>query len=422
MLPFRLPPWSQWNLRALFVVALALFTTIFALSSGLDVVFRLAYVLWLILAVGWVWTRLSLQGVDLDFEGSKTYATVGERAWEQLTVYNQSWLPKYWLELRQETDLPSPGPSHVMRLTANGSRQWRLQFYCERRGRYTIGPTKVTSGDPFGLFRRQLTIGDTYNLTVYPATVDLTRFLLPPADLPGEGRYRRRTHFVTPNASTVRDYVYGDSYNRISWPTTARTGKLMVKEFELDPASETWIILDLDRRVQAGEGLQSTEEYAVTAAASVTRHYVEANRPIGLMSYGHHFDLHRPERGGHQLARVMESLALARAEGEVSLAELLAGEARRFGRFSTLLLITSSLDETWVNQLQHLMRRGARAAVVLIEPSTFGGSGGALLTVSTLMAGGVQCYLVKKAASVQQGLAALATPSDGSGAGTEATE
>jgi len=70
-----------------------------------------------------------------------------------------------------------------------------------------------------------------------PTSVRDTLYSLPPANLPGEGRFRKRTHYVTPNASGVREYAPGDSFNRIHWRSTARTGEIMVKLFELDPAT-----------------------------------------------------------------------------------------------------------------------------------------------------------------------------------------
>ena len=391
-------------MRALIVVFLAGVAGVFALANGHDLFFRLSYLLGLVVLFSWVWTRYSTARLRVGFHGSTAQATVGQRAWAQLTVRNDSKLPKLWLELHQRSDLPTPWIPHVVHLPPGGSRTWRIDFECERRGRFTIGPTEVRGGDPLGLFQKRSVLGETHSLLIYPATVQLTRFLLPPADLPGEGRRRRRTHFVTPNASGVREYVFPDSFNRIHWPSTARTGKLMVKEFELDPASETWVVLDLEGKVQVGEGLQGTEEYGVTIAASVVKHYLDANRPIGFMSYGRHPVIHRPERGGQQFVKVMESLAVARADGEVSLAELLAGELRRFGRFTTLLVITSSTSESWVHQIQHLMRRGARIAVVLLEPGTFGGVQDALLAVSALLATRVQTFLVKRGESIEQSL------------------
>src|SRR5919206_556 len=41
-----------------------------------------------------------------------------------------------------------------------------------------------------------------------------------------------------------------DSFNRIHWRSTARTGQLMVKEFELDPTAEIYVVLDMQERVQ----------------------------------------------------------------------------------------------------------------------------------------------------------------------------
>ncbi len=401
------------NPRVILVILLALLSAALGLSGSNELFLRLTYLLAAMVAGAWIWTRLAFSGLSVDFQGSATHTTVGETAWEQISVHNDSnFMPKLWLEVTQETNLPVHWPPHVMHLPPGESRTVRMNFVCERRGLYTVGPVHLALTDPFGLFRRKITVGGTHSIVVYPATVQLERFSLPPADLPGEGRHRRRTHFVTPNAAGVRDYAYGDSYNRIHWPSSARTGKLMVKEFELDPASETWIILDMHRAVQAGQGMQSTEEYAVTVAASVAKRYVEANRPIGLLAFAQHLTVRPPDRGGHQLAHIMESLALSHATGSVSLPELLSGEARRFGRFSTLLVITSSTDEQWVHQLQHLMRRGARAAAVLVEPSTFGGSGDALLTVSALLASGVQTYLVKRADRIEDALRSLEEISD----------
>jgi uncharacterized protein (DUF58 family) len=154
--------------------------------------------------------------------------------------------------------MPGHHARRVVTVPAKGERSFRVKSTITRRGLYAVGPVMVKTGDPFGLFKHERSFGRSQNVLVYPRATELPNFYVPPANLPGEGRFRRRTHYVTPNASGVRPYEFGDSYNRIHWPSSIRTGELMVKIFELDPASDIWVILELDRAVHVGEGNDST--------------------------------------------------------------------------------------------------------------------------------------------------------------------
>ena len=104
-----------------------------------------------------------------------------------------------------------------------------------RRGRYTLGPVTATTGDPLGLFRRELTLAPEHQLLVLPPVLPLARFELYPGAMPGRGRGSQRSLQTTTNVVTVRNYVPGDALTRIHWPSTARLGQFMVKEFDLDP-------------------------------------------------------------------------------------------------------------------------------------------------------------------------------------------
>src|SRR5690606_31015882 len=78
--------------------------------------------------------------------------------------------------------------------------------------------------------------------------------------LSGGEAQRQRSHNVTTNAAGVRDYAYGDSFNRIHWRSTARKDKLVVKEFEIDPLVDIWIFPDFSAgALTEAEGLQRTE-------------------------------------------------------------------------------------------------------------------------------------------------------------------
>jgi uncharacterized protein (DUF58 family) len=383
-----------------------------ALSTGFWLTWRLVYVAFVGVPIAYAWSRINLWGLEITPDRSTDRLQTGAQYEERITIRNRSWLPKMWLEIDDPSEMPGHNARRVVTIGSRRSKTWRVRSTIQRRGLYRVGPVEVTTGDPFGFFRHTRRFGRGQNVLVYPRATDLPGFAVPAANLPGEGRFRQRTHYVTPNASGVRPYEFGDSFNRIHWASTARTGELMVKIFELDPASDVWIILDLERGAHAGSGDESTEEYGVRIAASVARYFLAANRTVGFMSFGRGFDVVEPERGLQQYTRVLESLAMARAWGDAPLGDLLTNQARRFGRHTTVIAITPSTDEAWVAGLGALQARGVKVAAIVLERSTFGGEESSLSVFASLAASDVYTYMVQRGDDLPAAL--------GSGAGVAA--
>lgn len=385
------------NRRTLTLVAfLALVCAFVAFGTGFWLLFRVTYVLGLAIPIAWFVAWYNTRHLTVTVDRRTDRAQVGQEAQEVIEVRNSFWLPKLWLDIEDPSEMPGHRSRRIVIVPPRRSRNWLVDTPLLRRGLYDWGPVRVISSDPFGLFRRTREYGGQQQILVYPPVVDLPHFQAPPANLPGEGRFRRRTHYVTPNASGIREYAPGDAFNRIHWRSTARTGEMMVKTFELDPASDIWVILDLERRVHAGSGDESTEEYAVRVAASVSRHYLIQNRSVGLIAFGRDLRVIEPERGQQQMTRILETLAMARAIGDAPLANILHEEQRRFGRHTTLVIVTSATDDHWLTAVQALTQRGVRAAVVLIDPSTFGADRSPLVMFSELTASDILTYVVRK--------------------------
>jgi uncharacterized protein (DUF58 family) len=383
-----------------------------ALATGYWLPTRLAYVILIGLPLAWFWARMNARGLQVTVERPLDRLQVGQEFYERITIKNNSWMGKLWLEVDDPCSMPGYNAKQVLTLGPRESRTWRTNTLCRLRGLYRIGPLTITTGDPFGFFSHTVTYGRPSSVLIYPRATELPNFYVPPANLPGEGRFRKRTHYVTPNASGIRDYAPGDSFNRIHWPTVARTNNLMVKLFELDPASDIWIILDLEKSVQVGEGEEGTEEYAVKVAASIARYFLVANRSVGFISFGDKLFVEEAERGAQHYTRILEALALSRAEGDVPLGALVNEEAKRFGRHTTVVVITPSTSEEWVGALQFLGERGVKVAAVLLEPSTFGGEENSLMVFGALAASDIYTYLVRRSDDLMD---AFATGLEGGG-------
>src|SRR5919199_1775053 len=390
------------------LLALWLFLLLLALSTGWNAVWVLVYSLGLLIAGSALWAQWNVSGMELRRSHRARRVQVGDTFTEQVILEAAGglgqWWPRLWLELHDASDFPGHHLDGVLSLGPLAHKVWELRSTCTRRGRFSLGPVWVTSGDPFGIFRVSRKLTDGATVVVYPRAVPLPRFGRVPGELPGGSLQGVRVQFSTPNVSSVRDYRPGDAFNRIHWPTTARTARLMVREFELDPTADIWIVLDLNSEVHPGSGLESTEEYAVTAAASLARHLLDQGRAVGLVSQTATLPA---DRGPRQAERILEVLALVRASSPLSLAALLSAETSRFARSSTLIIVTPSTAEGWARFCQALGARGVHTTAVLVEAATFGQAQSPLLLVSSLAAAHIPTYLVKRGERLDH---ALSTP------------
>lgn len=417
-----------WGVLFLWLVAFGM-----ALATGRELMFTLAYLLAALLLISLVLTWSNLHWIEVIRDTRTRRSQVGKPAVEDFTVINRGWLPKLWLEVRDHSTLPNHRAGRVIAaLGAHQRRIWNVRTTCIRRGRFTLGPLTLRSADPFGLFSFTRRFPDTSSIIVYPATVDIPYFQLPFGDLPGGDAMRRRTHYITDNVCGVRDYVYGDSFNRIHWRSTARTGRLISKEFELDPATDIWLYLDMDMGVHVAplwlreefappliswleqrklELLPTTEEYTVTVAASLARHLVFQGRAIGLVAYGRTREVIQPDRGTRQLNRLLETLAVLEAKGSLPFVRILMAEGERLPRGTTIVAITPAADLDWIRGARDLGRRGVRLVAVLIRANSFAPAPDQAAAIAELRASMIPTFVISRDDNIGT---ALATPLGGS--------
>jgi uncharacterized protein (DUF58 family) len=397
------------EIKSLLILALAVFIFVTALATGWEIMFRLFYTILGVLVISFGWAWANVRWLWYSHEIKTTRAEVGGQIEERLTLENTSWLPKLWLEIRDHSTLIGRRGNRVVTLGSYGRRSFSLTTPCMVRGEFTLGPVMVVSGDPFGLFRRQRLLDISGKVIVYPAIAHLHSFGRLRGELPGGNAQTQRTPFATPNAAGVREYQPGDGMNRIHWLSSARQGRLMVKEFDLDPLSDVWLVLDLDDQVQAGTGQDSTVECAVSIAASLASYFTRQQRQIGLITQR---QVLPTDRGERQLGKLLDLLASVQSDSSKPLEQMILSEETRFARGATAVIVTPSTDERWLATCKLLATRGITVFVVLLEASTFGAKFSSVLSISSLAAAGMPTYLVKKGADLAL---ALAAPSTGDG-------
>ncbi len=411
----------------LIVLSLLAVSMIAAALTGSALYFRLSYLWGGLLLINWIMSRLSLRGIRINRTARSLRSQVGQVFEERFEIQNTSRLPCIWVEVRDRSPVPGSRGSHV--LTLIGGRESRTYLSRTRlveRGIFPLGPTELISGDLFGFFPARRIIPSRDSVLVYPLMVDVQSFPNPPGLLPGGEALRRRTPQITSNAAGVREYAPGDPLNRIHWVSTARRDRLMVKEFELDPLAEVWIFLDASRTVHSSLPYQhpefdprdfwrarfqfklppSTVEYCVTVAASLARYYLQRGRAVGLVTAGPTLQILPSDRGGRQLSKVLEALALLKVESTLPLQGLIEAQARHMPRGSTAVMITPSASEAVFKTADLLMRRGMRPVAVLIDALTFGGHFSSKTVEGQLQGLRVPCSRVEAGADLSEVLSA----------------
>lgn len=154
----------------------------------------------------------------------------------------------------------------VPRLRAAETHEELFAVPTKRRAVLVVGPVRSVRDDPLSLMRRQVTWAKAQELYVHPRTARLDEaasgFL---RDLEGTPSSDLSSSDIAFHA--LRDYSPGDDRRHVHWRTTARTGKLMVRQFEETRRSHVVVALD---NLAEHYATEDEFELAVSVAASIS--------------------------------------------------------------------------------------------------------------------------------------------------------
>lgn len=364
--------------------------------NGSTIYVRLLYLGGLLILLAWLLTTFSLRGIKVERRARSQRGSVGDIFEEHFEIYNTSRIPKLWLEINNGTNIPNATGSRILTfLRGRQKRIYTARTWLTSRGGFLLGPTTITSGDPFGIFRVSQVLPAKSSLVVLPLLFHVNEFLSPPGLLPGGKAIRRKSIDVTPHASGVREYIPGDPMKRIHWPTSIRRDQLMVKEFEQDPQSEVWLFLDTHKGVHFARPHEETEsypiddllllrrrqaklqpsslEYAVSITASLAHYFIAQRRAVGLVTASYRsYKVITAERSERQEAKILEELAFLQAESTYTLPGLVTAQMGQLPQGSSAILVTPMIWTELLIAVDSLQRRNLRPVVVLLMVESFG--------------------------------------------------
>jgi uncharacterized protein (DUF58 family) len=386
---------KRWLLYIALLIVLAL-----AFAGGFTLLWRFFIFMVVLLLLSRMWSRLSIRGITARAIKTADHRQMGDSFEEEFTVTNSSRMPTPLVEVQEGTDLPGYQNKVSFNLSSHGSYQWRTRPSCQRRGQYRVGALDVKVTDPLGLFVTTERVVNGQEVIVYPTPLELPYFQVVPRQERGQNLRRWFASESGPNASRVREYTSGDSLRRIHWQTTAHLGKLVVKEFDPDRShfsfKEIWLVLDMFGACRLGEGDETTEEYSITIAASLAKKYIDTGKRVGLIASGDQSYMCLAGTGNSQMQSINRALALMKANGKITIDNLLAFQAERFDTGSVVVVIMPSDNRGIVAPLHYAINRGVTVIAVLLDSLSFGGRNTAAETARGLTSAGFHVHVVRR--------------------------
>ena len=324
----------------------------------------LVAVLMAVVVVGFGRARVA---VRREITPPRTHA--GEQVAVTLDVHNGSAVPTSILEITDRIEgIPRPATFASPAIPPGRRATAAYVLTCRSRGVYDVGPLVVTVTDPFGLARLPRRLDVTTQLAVYPAVVPLVP--LPHASARDPSHRSERPAVAAPQGQdfyTLREYQVGDDLRKVHWRSTARRGRLMIRQEELPSNLRGTVVLDV-RAAALGAAGETAFESAVIAAASAVQQFAGrgescrfASTDGGELPFGY---------GTEHFRAIFDRLAVADDTSQDGFATTLSRLGRRDAAGGALIFCGGILTDDEARRLAALRNRYGPLVVVRHPPST----------------------------------------------------
>jgi len=247
-----------------------------------------------------------------------------------------------------------------------------LTFRGLHRGRHRLEPLVATLVDPLGLERVECRLEAAEDILVRPRIPSLASVFTTRGARETGGR---RSAFRSPTGfeiHAVREYVPGDPVRAVHWPSTARRGKLMVRELDDAPREDVTVVLDLDPEGNVGPPGRSSFDAAVRAAGAVALAHVLRGRRVAIIGTAPTSSPVRVATSGNDWEVALDMLAAAEPVPGATVDRALLMTASPLARARDLVVVTARPGRA-VQALVQLQLAGRSVSIVAVSAETYAG-------------------------------------------------
>jgi uncharacterized protein (DUF58 family) len=224
-----------------------------------------------------------------------------------------------------------------------------------KRGQFTFGQIAVRYRSRWRLAWCQTTAGEATTVKVYPNMRRAREAELKALGTRSFIAARRKSQWRGEGRDfeSLRDYVLGDEMRHISWTATARRGKLVTRQYQMERDQTILIALDAGRLMTGRIENETKLDSAVHAALALMSAAARAGDNAGLLVFGRRIKAFlQPKRGAEHLDAVLEALHAIEPEMiEPSYSRAFEFISANSRRRSLVVVLTDVVDEEGSSEL-----------------------------------------------------------------------
>lgn len=247
-----------------------------------------------------------------------------------------------------------------MRVDAQTSASLIYELKPPKRGRFVFGYTAVRYLSRFGLAWCQTHVGEALAVKVYPNMRRAREAELKALGARSLVASHRRSSWRGEGREfeSLRDYVRGDELRHVSWTATAKRGKLVTRQYQIERDQTILIALDAGRLMTARIERETKLDLAIHATLALMSAAARGGDNAGIVVFGRRIKAYLPpKRGGEHMDAALEALHAIEPEMiEPSYARAFEFIAANCKRRALVVVLTDLVDEEGSRELLTSLR------------------------------------------------------------------
>ncbi|MCX7882816.1 MAG: DUF58 domain-containing protein [Brevinematales bacterium] len=330
----------------------------------------------LFLLINWLYVRYAPRWISLKrfLETTQVFSTLSEDNF--LHVSNTSFLPIGYFFISDAIDIHlAPRQSYPFLLTLSPHQRQMLSynFSGRRRGKFTIGPTRLFLSDFVGWFDTEIEYDTRKSIIVYPTLFRLAGH-----------KYRSMQPFgVIKNPMPIfedptlitglKEYTIGDEIRRINWKVSAKQGKFYVNTYQPAISSASLVLLNLADEDYSFHNKDYYIERAIEVAASLLRELFLLRQEMAFMINGRIDNVDEVitndlGKGDAHLTSMLSHLAVVESSRGIPFREILAKHLKGISWGVSLFVISPRLSPECIQHLINLYHSGHSITIIQVGP------------------------------------------------------